>query len=140
MGAYRRAHEAGWSRRLSWLLQGVLVRVPVGRPKNVSQRRKPRAIREAQATRQGRRSGRAGGQGQDPASWPSVTLPARMHDVQTDSRRGLPSTMARTLCTLGYQRLLVRLCEWLMLMPTDGRLPQTSQTAAIEVERIPADR
>jgi hypothetical protein len=63
-----------------------------------------------------------------------------MHDVQTDSRRGLPSTMARTLCTLGYQRLFVRLCEWLMLMPTDGRLPQTSQTAAIEVERIPADR
>ena len=61
-----------------------------------------------------------------------------MHEVHTDNRRGLPPTMARTRWTLGYQRLFVRLCEWLMLMPTDGCLPQTSQTAAIEGERIPA--
>ena len=39
---------------------------------------------------------------------------------------------------LGYQRLFVRRWEWLMLIPTDGRLPQTSQTAAIELGRIAA--
>jgi hypothetical protein len=32
---------------------------------------------------------------------------------------------------LGFHRRLVRRCEWLMLIPNDGRLPQTSQTAAI---------
>jgi hypothetical protein len=40
-----------------------------------------------------------------------VTLPARMHEVQTLRRRGLPLTMARTRWMLGYQRLLVRRCE-----------------------------
>ena len=39
--------------------------------------------------------------------------------------------MARTRWMLGFQRRLVRRCEWLMLMPNDGRLPHTSQTAAI---------
>lgn len=40
-------------------------------------------------------------------------------------------TSARTRWTLGFQRRLVRLCEWLTFMPNDGFLPHTSQTAAI---------
>jgi len=60
-----------------------------------------------------------------------VTLPARMQEVQTWIRRGEPLIIARTLWMLGFQRLLVRLCEWLILMPNDGRFPHTSQTAAI---------
>jgi hypothetical protein len=60
-----------------------------------------------------------------------VILPALRHDVHTCTRLGLPSTIARTLWMLGFQRRLVRRCEWLMLIPKDGRLPQTSQTAAI---------
>jgi hypothetical protein len=71
-------------------------------------------------------------------AWPArdylaglVTLPARMQEVQTLRRRGLPLTIARTRWMLGYQRLLVRRCEWLTLMPTDECLPQTSQTAAM---------
>ena len=60
-----------------------------------------------------------------------MILPARMHEVQTCTRRGDPLTIARTLWMLGFQRLFVRRWEWLMLMPNDGRLPHTSQTAAI---------
>src|SRR5436190_12589309 len=54
-----------------------------------------------------------------------------MHDVQTWSRLGDPFTMARTRWMLGFQRRLVRRCEWLMLMPNEGCLPHTSQTAAM---------
>jgi DAK2 domain fusion protein YloV len=32
---------------------------------------------------------------------------------------------------LGFHRRFVRRCEWLMLMPNDGRFPHTSQTAAM---------
>ena len=60
-----------------------------------------------------------------------MTLPARMQEVQTWIRRGLPPTMARMRWMLGFHRRLVRRCEWLMLIPKDGRLPHTSQTAAI---------
>ena len=60
-----------------------------------------------------------------------MTLPARMQEVQTRMRFGLPATMARTLWMLGFQRRLVRRWEWLMLIPNDGRLPHTSQTAAM---------
>jgi hypothetical protein len=60
-----------------------------------------------------------------------VILPARMHDVQTWTRLGVPPTIARTRWMFGFHLRLVRRWEWLMLMPNDGRLPQTSQTAAI---------
>ena len=54
-----------------------------------------------------------------------------MQDVHTWMRLGLSPTIARILWMLGFQRRLVRRCEWLMLIPKDGRLPHTSQTAAI---------
>ena len=54
-----------------------------------------------------------------------------MQDVQTCTLRGVPLTMARTRWMFGFHRRFVRLCEWLMLIPNDGRLPHTSQTAAI---------
>jgi hypothetical protein len=54
-----------------------------------------------------------------------VTLPALMHEVHTERRRGEPSTIARTRWMLGFQRLGVRLWEWLMLIPKDGFFPQT---------------
>ena len=60
-----------------------------------------------------------------------VTLPARMHEVQTCSRLGAPSTMARTRWMFGSQRRLVRRWEWLTFMPNEGFLPQMSHTAAI---------
>jgi len=53
-----------------------------------------------------------------------------MQDVQAYSRRGVPFTSARTRWTFGSQRRLVRLCEWLMFIPTDERLPHTSHTLA----------
>src|SRR5262249_53564426 len=46
-------------------------------------------------------------------------------------RLGLPSTMARTRWTLGFQRRFVRRCEWLMRIPNRGFLPHTSPAAAI---------
>src|SRR4051812_17770804 len=63
-----------------------------------------------------------------------TTLPALMHDVQTCNRRGEPLTIARTFCTLGFQRRLVRRCEWLMRMPKFGFLPHTSQTDAMTLQ------
>lgn len=54
-----------------------------------------------------------------------------MHEVHTWRRFGAPSTTARTRWTLGFQRRLVRRCEWLMLMPKEGRLPHTSHTDAM---------
>ena len=65
-----------------------------------------------------------------------VTLPDRMHDVQTFSRLGAPSTTARTFWMLGSQRRFVRRWEWLMFIPNDGFLPQTSHTAAMSL-RLP---
>ena len=67
-----------------------------------------------------------------------VTLPARMQDVQTCSRLGYPSTMARTFWMLGFQRRLVRRWEWLTFMPNEGFLPQTSHTAAMLI-RLPLE-
>src|SRR3954466_2876438 len=54
-----------------------------------------------------------------------------MQPVQTCRRRGEPLTMARTRWMFGFQRRFVRRCEWLMLMPNEGCLPHTSQTAAM---------
>ena len=39
--------------------------------------------------------------------------------------------MARTRWMFGFQRRLVRRCEWLTLLPNDGFLPQTSHVDAI---------
>jgi hypothetical protein len=60
-----------------------------------------------------------------------VILPARMQDVHTWTRRGVPSTSALTRWILGSQRRFVLRWECDTLMPKPGRLPQISQTAAI---------
>ena len=60
-----------------------------------------------------------------------MTLPALMHEVQTDNRRGEPATIARTRWMLGFQRRLLRRWEWLTLIPKEGCLPQSSHTEAI---------
>jgi DAK2 domain fusion protein YloV len=66
-----------------------------------------------------------------------VILPARMQDVHTCMRFAVPPTMARTRWMFGFHRRFVRRCEWLMLMPKEGCLPQTSQTAAMRA-RLPS--
>ncbi|OKH91737.1 hypothetical protein AB852_29150 [Streptomyces uncialis] len=53
-----------------------------------------------------------------------------MHEVQTLSRFGVRPTTARTRWMFGFQRRDVRRCEWEMLLPKLGPLPQTSQLAA----------
>ena len=58
------------------------------------------------------------------------TLPALRHEVQALTRLGDPATTARTRWMFGFQRRLVRRCEWEMLCPKLGPLPQTSQLAA----------
>ena len=60
-----------------------------------------------------------------------VTLPALMHDVQAFTRRGVPSTSARTRWMFGFHRRLFRLCENVTALPKNGFFPQMSQTAAI---------
>jgi hypothetical protein len=57
-------------------------------------------------------------------------LPALMHDVQAWIRLRVPFTIARTVWMFGFQRREVRRCEWEMLLPKPGLLPQTSQLAA----------
>ena len=79
---------------------------------------------------------RGGRAGLRPQRGALVIFPERMQEVQTESRLGLEPTMARTFWMLGFQRRLVRRWEWLMLMPNDGFLPQTSHTAAIS-RRLP---
>lgn len=59
-----------------------------------------------------------------------MTLPALRQEVQTLTRFGVAPTIARTRWMLGFQRRLVRRCEWEMLLPKPGPLPQTSQVAA----------
>ena len=60
-----------------------------------------------------------------------VILPAFMHDVHTFTRRGVPSTSARTRWMFGFQRRLFRLCENVTALPKNGFFPQISHTAAI---------
>jgi hypothetical protein len=67
-----------------------------------------------------------------------TTLPERMQDVQAFSLFGEPSTTARTRWMFGSQRRFVRRWEWLMLIPKDGFLPQTSHTAAMTF-RLPLE-
>src|SRR6478609_9395430 len=54
-----------------------------------------------------------------------------MQPVHACTRFGAPPTMARTRCTFGFQRRLVRRCEWETDMPQLGCFPQMSQTAAM---------
>ncbi len=54
-----------------------------------------------------------------------VTRPALMQLVHTCRRVGEPFTRARTFCTLGFQRRLVRTWECDTDMPKDGFLPQS---------------
>lgn len=63
-----------------------------------------------------------------------TTLPDRMQEVHTLRRFGVPSTRARTRWMLGSQRRLVRRWEWLMFIPNDGFLPQSSHTAAMTAD------
>ena len=58
-----------------------------------------------------------------------VTLPERRQRVQAWTRQGLPSTIAFTFITLGFQVLLVRLWEWDTLIPKATSLPQKSHFA-----------
>ena len=76
-------------------------------------------------------TGREAGSGRDARTGGLVTLPDRDGEVHTCSRRGDPSTRARTRWMFGFHRRFVRRWEWLMLIPNDGFLPQTSHTAAI---------
>ena len=65
------------------------------------------------------------------------TLPLRMHRVQTERRRTVPSTIARTRCRFGIQRRLETLWAWLIRFPNTGALPQTSHILAmIELPQI----
>ena len=61
-----------------------------------------------------------------------VTRPALMQLVQAFTRRGVPSTSARTRWTFGSHRRLFRLCENVTDLPNQGFFPQMSQTAAID--------
>src|SRR5437763_14673258 len=53
-----------------------------------------------------------------------------MQEVHTCRRLGAPLTMARTRWMLGFQRRFTRRWEWLIVLPNEGCLPHTSQTAA----------
>ena len=53
-----------------------------------------------------------------------------MHEVHTVNLVGVPFTVVRTVCTLGFQRRRVRRWECEMLLPKPGPLPQTSHLAA----------
>src|SRR3954451_21483360 len=60
-----------------------------------------------------------------------ATLPALMHEVHTCRRLVVPPPAGvRTVWMLGFQRRLVRRCEWETLWPKPGPLPQTSHTLA----------
>src|SRR4029077_699022 len=54
-----------------------------------------------------------------------------MHEVHALTRFGDPFTTARTRWMFGFQRRLVRRCEWLSFMPKIGFLSHTSQTEDI---------
>lgn len=57
-------------------------------------------------------------------------MPDLMQEVQAFTRLGVPFCTVRTVWMFGFQRRLVRRCEWEMLLPKPGPLPQTSQLAA----------
>lgn len=58
-------------------------------------------------------------------------MPAFRHEVHTVMRRLVPGAIiARTVCTLGFQRRCVRRWECETDIPNPGLLPQTSQMLA----------
>lgn len=59
------------------------------------------------------------------------TLPVRRQRVQTYTRLGAPSTIARTRWMLGFQERLVAMWEWLTELPWSAFLPQTSHLYAM---------
>jgi hypothetical protein len=63
-----------------------------------------------------------------PARW---TRPAFRQLVHAFTRRGDPSTTARTRWTFGFHRFGERRWEWETCMPKNGFFPQISQTAAM---------
>ncbi len=58
-------------------------------------------------------------------------MPAFRHLAHALTRFGDPPTIARTRCTLGFQRRLDRRCECETRIPKKGVLPQMSQTEAM---------
>src|SRR5262245_1672365 len=59
-----------------------------------------------------------------------------MQEVQTCILRVVPPPAGvRTVWMFGFQRRLVRRCEWDTLWPKPGRLPQTSHTLATGCSR-----
>src|SRR5262249_53357963 len=85
--------------------------------------------------------GRAGGAllrpGPLAASQARETLPALMQDVHTFRRLVLPPPAGtRRVWMLGFQRRLVRRCEWDTLWPKPGPLPQTSHTLATGISWV----
>src|SRR5918992_5493734 len=69
-----------------------------------------------------------------------ATRPALMQLVHAFTRRGVPSTSARTRWTFGSHRRLFRLCENVTDFPNQGFLPQMSHTAAMDLSRLPERR
>src|SRR5205085_3638049 len=63
-------------------------------------------------------------------------LPLRMQEVQARMRLLTPFTMARTGRRFTFQRRLVTLWAWLILLPNCGPLPQTSHTRGIETPTL----
>ncbi len=61
-----------------------------------------------------------------PAFW---TFPARMHWVQTGTRRTVPLRTAFTRWTFEFQTLRFRLFAWDTLFPNRGPLPQIEHFA-----------
>src|SRR5579859_951103 len=57
-----------------------------------------------------------------------------MQDVQTRMRLLAPLTRARTVCRFRFQRRLVTLWAWLILLPNCGPRPHTSHTLAMTTE------
>src|SRR5438309_7626102 len=60
-----------------------------------------------------------------------------MHEVHTLRRLVVPPPAGvRTVWMFGFQRRLVRRCEWDTLWPKPGLLPHTSHTLATEVSWV----
>lgn len=61
----------------------------------------------------------------------TLTLLALRHFAQTLTFDVAPFLETFTVWRFGNQRLLALMCEWLIVWPTTGPLPQTSQTRDI---------
>jgi hypothetical protein len=66
-----------------------------------------------------------------------TTLPLRRQEVHTRTFLVLVPTLARTGRRFTFQRRLVTLWAWLMLLPNCGPLPHTSQTCAMTTQFLP---